>query len=107
MPPSSKSKGVGYKCGKKRREVAKEVHSKQRSKSLSRTMGIVHRRHEHILEAKVLATQQTVKKIKRYPYSGPQLKVLRSETQPIGKAEGINMSIINKQTKICCSNTTF
>jgi hypothetical protein len=80
---------LGTNVVKKNREVAKEVHSTQRSKSLSRTMGIVHRRHEHILEAKVLATQQTVKKIKRYPYSGPQLKVLGSETQPIGEAEGI------------------
>jgi hypothetical protein len=50
------------------------------------------------LEATMLVTQQTVKKIKRYPYSGPQLKVLGSETQPIGEAEGTNMSTINKQT---------
>jgi hypothetical protein len=40
----------------------------------------------------MLVTQQTVKKIKRYPYSGPQLKILGSETQPTGEAEGINMS---------------
>jgi len=48
----------------------------------------------------MLVTQKTVKTIKRYPYTWPQLKVLGSETQSIGEAEGINMSIINKQTKI-------
>jgi 23S rRNA maturation mini-RNase III len=47
LPPPSKSKGVGYKYGKIHREVAKEVCSTQRSRSLSKTMEIVHRRHEH------------------------------------------------------------
>jgi hypothetical protein len=48
LPPSSNQSEFGTNMVKIHREVAKEVCSTQRSRSLSRTMGIVHRRHEHL-----------------------------------------------------------
>lgn len=65
---------LGTKYGKIHREVTKEAGRTKRSRCLSRPMGIVHRTHEHLFFlATMSATQQTVKKIKRYPFLGPQL----------------------------------
>jgi hypothetical protein len=47
---------VGYKYGKIHRKAAKEVYSTNRSKNLSRPMGIGHKRHDTFLEVTMLVT---------------------------------------------------